>query len=105
MDKHKPHYNLAEIKTAFADPDNLGTMTGSARNGARALNFSDEDIVAVIQSLSMRDFHKSMTSERDHTIWQDVYLPTYQGNELYVKFTRDEDDHYYLLISFKAKNE
>lgn len=101
----KPHYSLTEIKAAFSDPDNLGVMTGTARNGARALNFSDEDIVSVIQSLSIRDFHKSMTSQRDNTIWQDVYYPTYQGIELYVKFTRDEDDKFYLLISFKRSEE
>lgn len=80
-------------------------MTGSARDGIRALNFSDEDVVIVVQSLSIRDFHKSMTSQRDHTIWQDVYFPKYQGVELYVKFTRDEDDKYYLLISFKQSDE
>jgi motility quorum-sensing regulator/GCU-specific mRNA interferase toxin len=105
MEKHKPHYNLDEIKQAFSDADNLGNMTGSARNGIRALNFSDEDVVNVVQSLSMREFHKSMTSQRDHTIWQDVYYPKYRAVELYVKFTRDEDDKYYLLISFKQSDE
>ena len=105
MEKRKPHYNLDSIKSAFADPDDLGKMTGSALKGARKLRLSDEDIVNVIQSLGMRDFHKSMTSLRDHTIWQDVYLPSYQGVELYVKFTRDEDDQYYLLISFKKSEQ
>jgi len=62
MEKSKPHYNLDEIKASFSDPDNLGTMTGSARNGIRALKSSDEDVANVVQSLSMREFHKSMTS-------------------------------------------
>ncbi len=101
MEKRVPHYNLEEIKKAFADPDNLGPITGTARNGARALRLSDEDIVSVIQNLSIRDFNKSMTSYKDHAIWQDVYNPSYQGIELYVKFTRDEDNKYFLLISFK----
>ena len=101
MEKRKRHYNLAEIKSAFADPDNLGGMTVSARNGIRALKLSDEDLVNVIQGLSIRDFDKLMTSDRDHTIWQDVYFPKYQQIELYVKFTRDEEDKFYLLISFK----
>jgi len=74
LEKSKPHYNLEEIKSAFADPDNLGWMTGSARNGIRALKLSDKNVVNVIQSLSIRDFDKSMTSIRDHKIWQDVYF-------------------------------
>lgn len=105
MEKRRPHYNLDEIKAAFSDADNLGEMTGSARNGIRALRLSDEDVVNIVQSLSMRKFHKSMTSARDHSIWQDVYFPTYQANELYVKFTRDEEDKCYLLFSFKPKDE
>ncbi len=103
MEKRTSHYSLSDIKQAYSDPDNLGPMTMSARNGAREVRLSDEDIVAVIQSLTVRDFDKSMTSIGDHTIWQDVYKPTYQGIALYVKFTRDEDDRYYLLISFKRK--
>ena len=103
VDKHTPHYSLEEIKNAFGDPENLERITGSARDGARALRLSDEDIVNVVQSLSIRDFRKSMTSYKDHTIWQDVYHPFYKGIELYVKFTRDEDDQYYLLISFKSR--
>ena len=105
MEKHKPHYSLAEIKRAFSDADNLGSMTGSARNGIRALKLSDEDVVNVVQSLSKSDFRKSMTSQRDHTIWHDVYSPSYEEVELYVKFTRDEENKYYLLISFKQSDE
>ena len=101
MEKLRPHYRLGEIKAGFRNPDDLGAMTGSARNGIRALLFSDEDVVNVVQGLTIRQFHKSMTSLRDHTIWQDVYLPTYRGTELYVKFTRDTEDASYLLISFK----
>lgn len=105
MEKITPHYNLDEIKTEFSDPDNLTRLTTSARNGARDLMLGDEDIVLVVQSLSIRSFHKSMTSYRDHKIWQDVYLPTYRGIELYVKFTRDEEDKFYLLISFKESGQ
>lgn len=103
MEKHKPHYNLEEIKAGFSDPDNLGPMTVTARNTARALMFSDEDIVSVVQSLGPKDFYKSMTSFLDHTIWQDVYYPKHRGIDLYVKFTRDQENKYYLLISFKGK--
>ena len=103
MEKKRPHYDLRLIKEAFSDIENLGPMTGTARNGVRALGFSDEDIVNVVQSLRAREFYKSMTSHLDHTIWQDVYCPKYQSVQLYLKFSRDEEDNAYLLISFKER--
>lgn len=104
MDKRVRHYNLSEIKLVFSRSEELGItnrMTVSSRDGARALGFSDEDIIAVIQSLTRSDFYKSMTSKNNHSIWQDVYKPSYKGIDLYVKFTRDEQNGFYLLISFK----
>lgn len=77
MEKRRAHYPLDEIKAAFADPDTVEHITLSARNGVRELRLSDEDIVAVIQSLGVRDLYKSMTAYRDHKLWQDVYCPTY----------------------------
>ena len=104
MEKAKPHHSISEIKTAFSNPGDLGPLTGSARDGIRALRFSYGDGVAVIQNLSIRDFQKSMTSLRDHTIWQDDYAPTFQGIRLYVKFTRDEEGRKFVLLSFKAND-
>ena len=104
MEKRRPHYRLADIKAQFGDPDHLGHLTVSARNGARALGFSDEDIVEAIQGLTSQDLHKSMTSYHDHTLWQDVYLPTYRNVDLYVKFTAGDDSCYWLL-SFKQNEQ
>ncbi|NOT58023.1 MAG: type II toxin-antitoxin system MqsR family toxin [Deltaproteobacteria bacterium] len=104
MEKRKAHYQLKEIKAAFADPDTLAHVTVSARNGARELRLSDEDIVAVIQALRTRDLSKSMTVYRDSTLWQDVYCPTYKRMKLYVKFAKERETDVYWLVSFK-KNE
>lgn len=57
--------------------------------------------MAVIQALRTRDLSKSMTAYQDHTLWQDVYCPTYNEVKLYVKFTKDKDTDVYWLISFK----
>ena len=105
MEKRKAHYRLKEIKAAFADADSLDNMTLSARNGARELRLSDEDIVTVIQTLKGRDLHKSMTAYRDHTLWQDVYRLTYNTAKLYVKFTQDKETETYWLISFKKHDQ
>ena len=89
MEKRRAHYRLEEIKAAFASPDVLENITLSARNGARELRLSDEDIITVIQALRGRDLYKSMTTYRDSTLWQDVYCPTNNKVQLYVKFTRN----------------
>jgi len=42
--------------------------------------------VEVVRGLTARDFDKSMPSEINPTVWQDVYRPVVEGRELYVKF-------------------
>jgi hypothetical protein len=71
VEKRKAHYNLEEIKAAFADPDTVEHITLSARRGARELRLSDEDIVAVIQSIGARDLQKSITSRSSCKISDD----------------------------------
>lgn len=99
MEKLKPHYELAEIKAAFADPARLNRSFVS-RQGADALDMDDKDVVAVIQALTAADFEKSMTSTADSRIWQDVYKPKVGGRTFYVKFTLDAQRTLF-LISFK----
>jgi len=60
----------------------------------------DNEVVAIIQALTLADFEKSMTSTADHRIWQDVYKPRAGGRTLYVKFTLDAQQALF-LISFK----
>jgi motility quorum-sensing regulator/GCU-specific mRNA interferase toxin len=102
MEKIKAHYPLADIKAAFADKGNVQNITGSALKGARALGFSDEDIVEVIKQLTNKHLYKSMTTFHDHKIWQDVYHLRYRKIELYVKFSNDENGKYW-LVSFKER--
>jgi len=99
MEKRKPHYWLDAIKTAFGDPDRLNRTVGAA-DGADDLEMDNTDVVAVIQALTNADFDKSMTSNRDHAVWQDVYKPTAGKRTVYVKFTLDHQKEF-LLISFK----
>ena len=99
MEKRKPHYALKAIKAAFSDPDKLNrTMT--SKQGADDLGMDDTAVIGVIQGLSLKDFNKSMTSNADHTVWQDVYRPAVGGRVIYVKFTLDAQK-VLLLISFK----
>jgi len=99
MEKLKPHYGLATIKVAFADPASLNRSFVS-KLGADDLAVDDAAVVAVIQGLSNSDFDKSMTSHIDHRVWQDVYRPRIGDVELYVKFTLDARQALF-LVSFK----
>jgi len=97
--RRPPHYKLSAIKAAFSEPARINrTMT--AANGAEDMDMDEQAVVDVIASLSSRDFDKSMPSDPDPAVWQDVYKPAIEGRELYVKFTLDARGEL-LLISFK----
>jgi motility quorum-sensing regulator / GCU-specific mRNA interferase toxin len=94
-----PRYRLENVKAAFADVTRLN-RTLTATDGAEYLRMTEQDVVDVIDSLAPCDFDKSMPSEANPEIWQDVYKPMLNGRGLYVKFTLDSQGQL-LLISFK----
>ena len=49
-------------------------------------------------------FKKSMTTYKDHRIWQDVYHVPSPVGTLYVKFMADNVTEF-LLLSFKEKDD
>jgi|ERR1700722_9502791 len=95
--RRQAHYPLKTIKAAFTEATRLNrTMT--AADGAEELGMDEQAVV--VAGLTGRDFDKSMRSEVNPAIWQDVYKPIIDGRELYVKFTLDSQGEL-LLISFK----
>src|SRR5438552_4050237 len=103
MRRQRPRYPLARIKAEFADAARLN-RTISAAEGARALGMDEAAVIEVIARLTAQDFDKSMRSDLDPEIRQDVYKPIVEARELYVKFTRDRQGGL-LLISFKENDE
>ncbi|GAU04289.1 cyanide hydratase [Burkholderia stabilis] len=53
-----------------------------------------------MMSLTDLDFHKSMTTYADHTIWQDVYRPLTVRGDVYLKLTVIDE---VLIVSFKER--
>lgn len=100
MEKRKAHYDLASIKAAFASVDTL-RMSMTAALSAEKLGFDRLEVVTVVQSITVKCLYKSMTSDRDSKVWQDVYHVPAGELILYVKFTADESGNF--LISFKEK--
>jgi motility quorum-sensing regulator / GCU-specific mRNA interferase toxin len=72
--------------------------TKLAREGAVALGFDFDGMLAVVAALTTTDFYESMTTHADHRVWQDVYRPTTPVGEVYLKLTVVDD---VLIVSFK----
>jgi motility quorum-sensing regulator / GCU-specific mRNA interferase toxin len=100
VEKRTPHYDLAHIQRDVA---RLGAaaFTKAALDGGRDMGLTSAEMLAVIASLSRRNFHKSMTTYADHRVWQDVYhAATPVRKEAYIKITlRDER----LVVQFKER--
>jgi motility quorum-sensing regulator / GCU-specific mRNA interferase toxin len=87
---------LTQVK-ALVDAGKV-RATRSSRMGATGLGFALSDILAVVMALTPADFYKSMTTHADHTVWQDVYRPSTQAGDVYLKLTVMDD---VLIVSFK----
>ncbi len=96
MEKGTPHCKLAVIKT-LVEAGKVRT-THSARIGAMELGLEFVDMLAVVIALTPADFYKSMTTHADHTVWQDVYRPSTEAGDVYLKLTVIDD---VLIVSFK----
>jgi motility quorum-sensing regulator / GCU-specific mRNA interferase toxin len=100
VEKRTPHYDLAHIQRDVA---RLGAaaFTKAALDGGRDMGLTSAEMLAVIASLSRRNFHKSMTTYADHRVWQDVYhAATPVRKQAYIKITlRDER----LVVQFKER--
>ena len=96
-----PHFDLDAIKLAFSTGEGLFTWT--ATQDAAALGYGRKEIAAVIGKMDRVQFYKSMTSNYDTAVWQDVYHAPDGGRTLYVKFTDNGSVTEFTLLSFKEK--
>lgn len=98
MEKNTPHCKLSVVR-GLIEAGKVRS-TDSARSGAEALGFDFPEMVNVVLALTPADFHKSMTTRADHTIWQDVYRPRTLAGDAYLKLTVID---YVLIVSFKEQ--
>lgn len=101
MEKLRPTYDLAAIKVAFGTVSAMA-MTTSALRDATSLGFDRQAIVKTISSIEPTMFYKSMTTNFDHRVWQDVYYVPGEGLVLYVKFQADVITEF-RVMSFKER--
>ena len=96
MEKLTPHTKLSRIKTLIAE--GKVSITVSAVTGAYLIDFDEKKIIRTVINLNSNDFYKSMTSNFDHKIWHDVYRPTVDGIDIYLKLIVSDG---VLIVSFK----
>jgi motility quorum-sensing regulator/GCU-specific mRNA interferase toxin len=96
MEKRTPHCQLPVVKVLIRDGRVRATF--SALSGAAALGIDFDGMLAIVMALTTRDFYKSMTTYADHRVWQDVYRPSTEAGEIYLKLTVVAD---VLIVSFK----
>lgn len=101
MEKLRPGFDLEAFKSACGDPGRLA-ITTTALATAAEIGFGRTGIAAVVRSMRLSQFRKSMTSHADHRRWQDVYYVPWEGMTLYVKFTKDALTGF-VILSFKEK--
>ena len=84
MEKKKPHYDLALIKSLIESKQ--FKITAIARNNAlESFGFFPGMVIKEILSLEGTDFYKSMTTNNDNKIWQDVYHKPIDFKIAYIK--------------------
>ncbi len=96
MEKNKPHFPLTQVK-ACLKAGNV-RITKVAYAGTAELGLKRQEMLSVVNGLSLGDFYKSMTAYNDHTQWQDVYRPDVDTGSIYLKLTIEGG---LLIISFK----
>ena len=103
MEKRRPTYDLAAVKAVLGAVETLAITTSAFRD-AVGLGFDRAGIAEVVQSMDRKMFFKSMTMTtiRDHRVWQDVYHVPARGLVLYVKFQADVVTEF-TMMSFKEK--
>lgn len=100
MEKLKAHYLLQEIQVLVLR-DGGRSFTFTAMRGAESMGLSRAEAVGVVLALTGSMFYKSMTTNSDNKVWQDVYhAPCPNEKTAYIKLTVQDGA---VVIQFKEK--
>lgn len=104
MEKRKPAFVLADVQALIKK--GVWNMTRRSWTDAHALGFAKDDVQSILLDLTPGDFYKSMTSNYNAAIWQDVYHKNVGVNGgrlcLYIKL-QAQGENLAVVVSFKEK--
>ena len=101
LEKRKAHYDLQAAKQRLAE-EGADAFTKTALRGMADMGLSVMEGVEVVLAMTPAMLYKSMTTNADHRVWQDVYhAPCPNGKTAYVKLTLRQDGA--LVVQFKEK--
>jgi motility quorum-sensing regulator / GCU-specific mRNA interferase toxin len=87
---NKPHYDLDELKQLIEDPKTRVITEKARTNAFSTLGLiTDDEIVQLILTIKKSDIYKTMTSDYNTKLWQDVYKPVINDNTLYIKLQKN----------------
>lgn len=98
---NEPYYSLKQIQSLISSGESLITKT--ARLDAEYIGYNTEKIYETIKKLSVENFYKSMESNRNPLLVQDVYHfeDIEKDLKLYIKLQIKENA---VVISFKESD-
>lgn len=98
MEKHKAHYDLEAVKATVLNRG-IDAFTETAVRGLDTMGLNEAEGLSVVLGLQRGMLFKSMTTNHDHRVWQDVYhAPCPNGKTAYIKLTIQAGA---LVIQFK----
>ena len=99
MEKRVPHYALDQVKDLIRSGAFRVTRTAMA-TATRDFGFvAHSQLVDVVLALTVKHFYKSMTTQFDTSIWQDVYHGLIGESKAYIKLQIVNGET--VVISFK----
>lgn len=98
--KKTPQYNLTLIKNLIQQRKYQISKI-AIDNAMCDFDLKPKEIIKYVLQIENSHFYKSMTSERDNRIWQDVYHVPIGKNIAYVKLQIVSDES--VVIQFKRK--
>ncbi|MFA5354614.1 MAG: type II toxin-antitoxin system MqsR family toxin [Thermodesulfovibrionales bacterium] len=101
MVKRKPHYDLRHLKELLNNQSSRIIRDIAIQNAVSIGYANVDEMLSVINNLCSQHFYKSMTSEQNCKLWQDVYKFIDEDEKLYIKLQLSINGDRAVLIQFK----
>lgn len=102
MGRGTPTYDLEELQRLIGQGPISSWITITAEKGAALLGLERSDIIDAVMELRAWHFYKSMASQYQPGLWQDVYHLEHREIPLYIKLQITTDGRA-VVVQFKRR--